>query len=79
MRRSHFSYTFVAALAYDATWALAIALDRTAKIVDLPMNMVQNITGYISCIQNSTHKKINMIVYRILYHSCVIYNYCRLL
>ena len=47
VRRSPFSYTFVAALAYDATWALAIALDSTVKMVDLPTASIMNMTGVL--------------------------------
>ena len=52
VRRSPFSYTFVAALAYDATWALAIALDRTMRMMDVPVMRLMRMTGWLFTMRN---------------------------
>ena len=45
VENSPYDYTFVATIAYDATWALAIALDRTSKMVGQPTPMIASMTS----------------------------------
>ena len=45
LNRTSFAFTHVSTLAYDATWALAIALDRTARMVNLSETDVELMTS----------------------------------
>ena len=45
LNRSSFAFTHVSTLAYDATWALAIALDRAARMVNLSETEVELMTS----------------------------------
>ena len=41
----NYSYTFTAALAYDATWALAVALNKTTAMVNFTGEEIFSVTG----------------------------------